>query len=166
MGIYPIICYTYFIWKSNNFYLQKTKKQNTITYLAITSMIILLGLIIFEFNTTLKDNEITVGNSKLEISKDYGCIIDFKNIKTITLENKIPEISSKINGSNLEVIKKGYFKTKENQNVKLLINSNTKPIIVITTKDNKMIFYSAKEKSNTEIYNQIIKKINWKKIGQ
>ena len=49
---------------------------------------------------------------------------------------------------------------KENQNVKLLINSNKKPIILIITKDKKKIFYSAKEKSNVEIYNEIIKKIN------
>ncbi len=152
MGTYPIICYTYFIWKSNDFYLKKTKKQNILTYLAMLSMLIVLGFIILEFNITLKDNEITIENNKLNISGDYGCEINLNKIKSITLENKIPEITSKTNGAALEVIKKGYFNTKENQNVKLIINSNQKPIILITTKDDKKIFYSAKEKSNKEIY--------------
>lgn len=160
MGTYPIICYTYFIWKSNQFYLQKTKRQIIITYTAIISMMILLGLILFDFNNILIDNEIKIENNKLEITGDYGCEIDLKDIESITLENKIPEISSKTNGAALEIIKKGYFNTKENQNVKLLINSNKKPIILITTKDKKNIYYSAKEKSNEEIYNEIIKKIN------
>lgn len=160
MGTYPIFCYTYFIWKSNQFYLQKTKKQNIITSVLIIFMITILGLILFEFNNTLNDNEIKIGNNKLEITGDYGCEIELKNIESITLENKIPEISSKTNGAALEITKKGYFNTKENQNVKLLINSNKKPIILITTKDKKKIFYSAKEKSNKEIYNDIIKKIN------
>lgn len=160
MGTYPIICYTYFIWKSNQFYLQKTKKQNIITSILIICMITILGLILFEFNNTLKDNEIKIGNNKLEITGDYGGEIDLKNIESITLENKIPEIRSKTNGAALEIIKKGYFITKENQNVKLLINSNKKPIILIKTKDKNKIFYSAKEKSNVKIYNEIIKKIN------
>lgn len=160
MGTYPIICYIFFIWKSNDFYLQKTKKQNSITYLAMISLMIVVGLIIFDFNNTLKDNEIKIVNNKLEISGDYGCEIDLKNIKAITLEIKIPEISSKSNGSALEIIKKGYFYTKENQKVKLLINSNKTPVIVITTKDDKKIFYSAKQKSNEEIYKEIIEKIN------
>ncbi len=159
MGTYPIICYTYFIWKSNDFYLKKTKKQNILTYLAMLSMLIVLGFIILEFNITLKDNEITIENNKLNISGDYGCEINLNKIKSITLENKIPEITSKTNGAALEVIKKGYFNTKENQNVKLIINSNQKPIILITTKDDKKIFYSAKEKSNKEIYNIITKHI-------
>ena len=160
MGTYPIICYTYFIWKSNEFYLKKTKKQNILTYLAIFAMLTVFGFIIYEFNITLKDNDIKIENNKLEISGDYGSKIELKNIKSITLENNIPEITSKINGAALEIIKKGYFNTKENQNIKLLINSNQKPIILITTKDEKKIFYSAKEKSNKEIYDEIIKKIN------
>ena len=165
MGTYPIICYTYFIWKSNEFYLKKTKKQNILTYLAIFAMLTVFGFIIYEFNITLKDNDIKIENNKLEISGDYGSKIELKNIKSITLENNIPEITSKINGAALEIIKKGYFNTKENQNIKLLINSNQKPIILITTKDEKKIFYSAKEKSNKEIYDEIIKKINWKKTS-
>lgn len=160
MGTFPIICYTFFIWKSNDFYFKKTKKQNVLTYLAIISMLTILGFIIFEFNITLKDNEIKIENNKLEISGDYGSKIELKNIKSITLENNIPEITSKTNGAALEIIKKGYFNTKENENVKILINSNQKPIILITTKDKKKIFYSAKEKSNVKIYNEIRKQID------
>ena len=159
LGTYPIISYTFFIWKSYKFYIEKTKKQKFITFIAMSSMLILLTLIILEFNNTLIDNKIEIVNNKLEIHGGYGCEIHIKDIKSITLENKIPEIKSKINGANLNIIKKGYFNTKENEKVKLLINSNKTPILLITTTDEKKIYFSSKEKSNIKIYKELIEKI-------
>jgi len=38
----------------------------------------------------------------------------------------------------------------------LLINSQKTPLIVIITKDNQEIYYSSKDKSNQEIYKEMI----------
>ena len=160
MGTYPIMAYAFFIWKSNQFYILKTKKQNIITFLGVITMLIIFTFIIYEFTSTLKDNDIKIVNNKLEILGNYGSEININDLKSITLVNEIPEINSKINGANLEIVKKGYFNTTKNEKVKLLINSNRKPIILITTKDKKKIYYSSKEKSNEEVYKELIKKIN------
>lgn len=159
LGTYPILAYVFFIWKSNQFVKNKSNKQNIITYIAMSVMFLLSVVIIYEFKNGLKDNQILIGDKTIEITGEYGTEINVSDIKSIELLPKLPEISSKTNGFALETIKKGYFRTVNNENVKLLINSNKTPIIVLITNDNKKIYYSSKDKSNEEIYNELKKKI-------
>jgi hypothetical protein len=159
MVSYLFLAIIVFIWKSNQFYIVKTKKQNLKSIFSIIVMLFLLGFILYEFNNTLKDNEIKIVNNSIEISGDYGDEIKINNLKSVTLVKEFPEIDSKISGAALEIIKKGSFKTKSNEEIKLLINSKQTPIVLIETKENKKIYYSAKEKSNTLIYNELIRKI-------
>ena len=159
MVSYLFLAIIVFIWKSNQFYIVKTKKQNLKSIFSIIVMLFLLGFILYEFNNTLKDNEIKIVNNSIEISGDYGDEIKINNLKSVTLVKEFPEIDSKISGAALEIIKKGSFKTKSNEEIKLLINSKQTPIVLIETKENKKIYYSAKEKSNTLIYNELIRKM-------
>jgi len=159
MVTYLFLAIILFIWKSDQFYIVKTKKQKLKSTFSIVVMMTLLGFILYQFNSTLKDNEIRIVNNSIEISGDYGDEIKINNLKSITLVKESPEIDSKISGAALEIIKKGYFKTKSNEEVKLLINSKQTPIVFIETKENKKIYYSAKEKSNTLIYNELIRKM-------
>jgi len=159
MVSYLFLAIILFIWKSDQFYIVKTKKQKLKSTFSIVVMMTLLGFILYQFNSTLKDNEIKIVNNSIEISGDYGDEIKINNLKSITLVKESPEIDSKISGAALEIIKKGYFKTKSNEEVKLLINSKQSPIVLIETKENKKIYYSAKEKSNTLIYNELIRKM-------
>lgn len=48
---------------------------------------------------------------------------------------------------------KGDFLTKDGENVKLIINSDKKPIILITANNNNKIYYSSKNQSNQQIFN-------------
>lgn len=159
MVSYLFLAIILFIWKSDQFYIVKTKKQKLKSTFSILVMMTLLGFILYQFNSTLKDNEIKIVNNSIEISGDYGDELKINNLKSVTLVKEFPEIDSKISGAALEIIKKGYFKTKSNEEVKLLINSKQTPIVLIETKENKKIYYSAKEKSNTLIYNELIRKM-------
>lgn len=159
MVSYLFLAIILFIWMSDQFYIVKTKKQKLKSTFSIVVMMTLLGFILYQFNSTLKDNEIKIVNNSIEISGDYGDEIKINNLKSVTLVKESPEIDSKISGAALEIIKKGYFKTKSNEEVKLLINSKQTPIVLIETKENKKIYYSAKEKSNTLIYNELIRKM-------
>jgi len=157
---YPIAAYIYFIWKANRFLKGSTKKQQITTYVAMGILFIVFLFIVFMFADSLRDNKVEVKNQTLEISGDYGTKLNLADIKSIELINELPEISFKINGFALETIKKGSFKTKDGEKVKLLINSISTPLILITTKDSKKIYYSSKETSNEEIYNQLKKVID------
>lgn len=163
LGTYPILAYVFFIWKSNQFAKNKSKKQKILTYTAMIMMFFLFLVIIYDFKSGLKDNEILVHHKKIEITGDYGFEINIADLKSIELIDKLPEITYKTNGFALETIKKGYFKTENDENIKLLINSKKTPIILIITNDNQKIYYSSKDKSNEEIYKDLKSKVILKK---
>lgn len=54
-----------------------------------------------------------------------------------------------------EPLKKGYFKTDTDEKVKLILNAENKPYILITKLDGKKIYYSAKEESNEKLFKKI-----------
>lgn len=155
MGIYPIIAYAFLIWKSNQFYFKKIKKQSIISYAAITALLILAGFIAVQFHSSLQNNDIKIVSNRLEITGEYGLDLNINNVTSIYLVNELPEITSKINGFGFEVIKKGYFRTSKNEKIKLLINSNNLPMLLIITSDNRKIYYAAKEQSSKQLYNEL-----------
>lgn len=160
MGTYPILAYVYFIWKGKNYSTEKTTKQKIITYISILVLSLLFVFIAFEFKQTLNDNKITVNNNQIEIDGEYGTEIKLTDLKSIELIVKLPKIQSKSSGFALETIKKGDFILVNGQKVRLLINSDKTPLLLITTKDDQQLYYSSKNESNEEIYKEISSKIN------
>lgn len=160
LGTYPILAYVYFIWNTNQFVKVKSKKQNITTYLSMCVVLIIFIVIVYNLKNSLNDNEIKMNGNKLEITGEYGTDLNIENIKSIELLDKLPEISSKANGFAVGTIKKGYFKTIKGETVKLIINSQKTPILVLTTIDNQKIYYSSKEKSNEEVYKEVNRRIN------
>jgi len=156
-GIYPIAAYIYFIWKGKRFTnMKNTQNKSSFIFAMVVMFAVLIGIIAM-FAYSLQDNTIEIKGNTIHIGGDYGTDLPINTIQSIELVNELPDISLKINGFALETIEKGYFKTSEGEKVKLLINSQNKPIILITTTTDKKIYYSAKEKSNQEIFNQLIK---------
>ena len=159
MGTYPIHAYIYFIWKGNKFAKKQNKKQKITTYIAMGVMLLLFLFLAYEFKSSFNNNEIIVDANSIEITGEYGIKINKTDLKSAELINHIPKISTEINGFALETIKKGYFRTAQDEKVTLLINSNYSPIILLITKDNYKIYYSSKNKANEKIINEIRSKL-------
>lgn len=160
LGTYPLIAYAFFIWNGHRFSTDNSKKQKTIRYSAFLGLLFLASFISHQYILVLADNIIRVKNQMIEITGDYGSFIKTSDIKSITLVEKLPEINKKINGFSLETVKKGIFETEDGEKVKLLINSSKTPLLLITTIDNKKIYYSSKENSNKEILQKLNSSIN------
>jgi hypothetical protein len=154
--IYPFISYSFFIWKSSTYYKGNSKNRKAINYVSVFFIVAVLIYIVFDFNKTLKDNQLIIHSNSMEIIGEYGITIGKNNIKSIDLVTSYPEIKSRSNGFALGHIKKGQFITYKNTQVKLLINSEQSPIIHIITKDKQEIFYSSKNTSNQEIYKEMV----------
>jgi hypothetical protein len=154
--LYPICSYTFLIWKSNTYYNKINKNRKIITFGGVAFMATITLIIVFDFSKTLKDNQLIIHSNSIEINGEYGMDIDKNNIKSIKLVSSYPKIISKSNGFTLGFVKKGMFKTNKNTEVKLLINSQKTPLILIITKDNGEIYYSSKNKSNQEIFKEMI----------
>src|SRR5690606_34185800 len=150
VGIYPIAAYIYFIWKGKRFNNMKDEQPKSSYLLALIIMIAVLIRIVAIFTYGLQNNTIEIKEDIIQISGNYGMDLPINNIQSVELVNELPEITLKINGFALETIEKGLFKTADDKEVKLLINSQNKPFILIRTKTNEKIYYSSKAKSNQE----------------
>ncbi len=156
VGVYPVAAYIYFIWKGKRFNNMKNEQTKSSFIFALVIMVAVFVGIVAMFAYSLQDNPIEIRAEIIKIGGDYGIDLPIKDIKSIELVNELPEMTSKINGFALQNIEKGLFRTNNGEQIKLLINSQNKPFILIITKTNEKIYYSSKEKSNQEIYNQLI----------
>ncbi|NVK33009.1 MAG: DUF3784 domain-containing protein [Rhodobacteraceae bacterium] len=149
---YPILAYVYFLWKSSSFYTGSTKSTNKIAiFIMLGTLIFVIGMLTYG----LQESELIIDDRQIEIEGKYGEIIKFERIDSIRLVNALPVISMKTNGFGLGTIRKGHFRTKSKEQVKLIINSEQKPLLLLTKSDGKKIFYSAKSKTNQELYAEL-----------
>lgn len=154
LAVYPILAYIYFISVSSRYSKGLGTKWNK------ASVIILIGTLVFVTGLLgygFRENEITFDSNHIGFSGSYGETIAPSDIQSIELVGQLPEIISKTNGFALGTINKGHFKTRNGEIVKLILNSDHKPIILFTKTDGKKIYYSAKNKSNETIITEIRK---------
>ena len=96
-----------------------------------------------------------IEGNQIVIEGFYGERLQFKDIDTVLLCNTKPEIAFKSNGFALGEIKKGYFKTKSGEEIKLILNSSQSPMILIVKKSGQKIIYSTKKESNINLMGSI-----------
>lgn len=149
---YPLLAYIYFIATSTKYFNAKKNK--------IGALLLGIGLIfiVVMFIRDFKETKLILNSNSIEFQGDYGEIVPFEKIKSIQLVNKKPKIVLRTNGFSAGTIKKGFYKTDTGEKVKLIINAENKPYILITKSDGNKIYYSAKEQSNEKLFDSINKK--------
>jgi len=152
LGVYPILAYIVFILESKNYALSHSKKWNNLSVSILVLVLIgVLGLFYYGF----KEGEIVFDEKQIEIKGMYGKTLEAAELEVIQLLENTPKIKYRSNGFALGAIRKGYFKTADGETVLLILNSKQKPLIFIKTKSESKIYYSAKEKSNKEIFKKL-----------
>jgi hypothetical protein len=157
LGFYPILGYIYFTIKARTFYSgsERTIMNISLWVLIITS--ILIGALLVVGNSK---SEMQFAQNQVEITGMYGQIIPYSEINILKLENEMPDIRLKTNGFALETVKKGYFKLKNGEKVKLIFNTLSLPLIYIELKNGKKIYYSDTKESNLELFKKLSEKSN------
>jgi len=148
---YPLLAYIYFIATSTKYF--TTKKNKIGVFLLAIGLIFIVAMFIRDF----KETKLVLNSNSIEFKGDYGEIVPFEKIKSIQLVNEKPKIVQRTNGFSAGTIKKGFYKTDTGEKVKLIINAENKPYILITKLDGKKIYYSAKEESNEKLFAMIEK---------
>lgn len=154
LAVYPILAYIYFIATSSKYSKGLSSKWNKV------GVIILLGTLIFVVGLLgygFKENKLNFNSTNIEFKGSYGETLTKSEIQSIELVDQLPEIILKTNGFALGTINKGFFKTKNGEIVKLILNSDNKPVILFTKTDGKKIYYSAKDKSNKIVVDEMRK---------
>ena len=149
---YPIALHFYSISKSAQYFKGSNTKWYKAIYFILGGVMILMAILI---SSGYRESKMIIDNQKIEITGMYGETLSASDIKSIELNNELPEITLKTNGFASGSVQKGYFDTKDKENVKLIINGNQKPLILIVDQKGKKIYYSAKIKSNEEIFNEL-----------
>jgi hypothetical protein len=149
---YPIVAHFYSISKTTSFYKGGNAKKYKKAFIILGGILLLVTII---FSMGNRENQLTFDSQKIEINGMYGEVLTPDEIKSIELVKELPEITLKTNGYAVGSVQKGYFKTKSGDNVKLIINADHPPFILFTNIKGKKIYYSAKSKSNKEIFNEL-----------
>lgn len=162
LGVYPILGYIYFIWSSRKFSKNvKTKWNKLGIYILIGTLIFVIGLMY----TGIKEDQIILHPQSIEFTGSYSETLNPSEIQSVELVKNLPTIVRKTHGFALGKIRKGYFKTDQGEVIKLIINEDKGSYILFTKTNGKKLYFSAKEKSNQTILNEIKKdlpKINYK----
>lgn len=154
LGVYPILAYMFFIWNSSKFSKGLSTKGNKIVVFVLLGVLVfILGLFVTEF----KEDKLIFNVEKIEFQGRYGEELSQSKVRSIELVNELPKIIFKTDGFALGSIKKGYFKTNEDEIVKLIVNTDAKPYILLTKENGKKIYFSSKEKSNKQLYKELKK---------
>ena len=154
MGVYPILAYLYFMWESIKFWKGSSKKWNKIgLYVLVGTLILVVGLFAIGF----KENHLIIEADSIQFQGSYGETISRSEIKSVTLVNELPKITSKANGFAVGNIRKGYFKTSAGEKVKLILNSDSNKYLLFTKLNGEKIYFSAKENTTIEVYKELEK---------
>jgi len=152
IGIYPIAAYIYFTAVSSRYSKGMNIKWNKIgIVILVVTLLFVIGLLGYGF----KESKLVFNTESIEITGFYGETLNTTKIKSIRTVEKLPAIRYKSNGFALGIIRKGYFKTTTGETVKLMLNSDNTPYLLITKADGKKIYFTAKSTSTIELLNYL-----------
>lgn len=153
MGTYPIAAYIYFIFTSSKYSFQPEKKSTGIAAVIVLGSTLFLVILLLVFG--FKESKLVILENEILISGMYGETLNYNDILAVHLIDSLPKIKMKSNGFALGEINKGYFKTSDGERIKLLLNSNQKPLLLFTKQNGEKVFFSSKIKSNSDILNDV-----------
>ena len=156
LTVYPLLAYIWFLWKGKKY----NKGQNShINLVGIAVLILALVFVIVILITGFRENKLIITTEEISIEGMYGEKISVSEIETVCLTDSLPSISIRTNGFSLGKFRKGYFKTKNGEKVKLLLNTESKPFIRIVKKTGEKLYFSSGKTSNQIIYMEIKTKL-------
>ncbi|GAA4431743.1 hypothetical protein GCM10023091_02960 [Ravibacter arvi] len=152
IGIYPIAAYLWFVVKARKY---SERIKNNSSKWAVVIMAASLALVVGLFFLGFRKNEMTVGNSEIKIGGMYGETIKMSDVVRVGLSDELPSIKMKSNGFAVGKTRKGYFKTKTGERVMLLIDTEEKPMLLLTLKDSTRLYYASGGVSSTALKSSI-----------
>lgn len=134
-----------------------TMKTSTKIMIAFL-ILVFLGVGILLYQST-KPARYTITEQKMEISGLYGETIDFEDIIELSINDTMPRITMRTNGSAVGSRLKGYFNVEGIGRTKLFVNTKIRSFIVIKTAKRTIILNSEDEAKTQEIFKELEKMI-------
>lgn len=144
MTTYPLLAYVYFLVIGGKSFRKVSAMQKTSSYIVCGVLLIIILAITFQGLSDYKSSELIIDKNTLEINGSYGIQLSKQEVYKQELVDELPAISYKSNGFAAGNYAKGSFKTKDGNTVRLYVNKEIKPILLLRTKKGD-IYYNADE---------------------
>jgi hypothetical protein len=154
MIIYVILCYAFFIVRSDGFFKSTRVAKGFGRVIAGLLVVLAVGIIYFSV-ISFKDSTLVLESEQMEITGIYGIKIRRDLIREVSLPDRLPAISSRTNGFNGGYYRKGNFRSRDGRSIKLFVNLNTERFLLIST-NKKDIYFSSAETDMQQIYKKVL----------
>ncbi|MCH7399111.1 DUF3784 domain-containing protein [Belliella sp. DSM 107340] len=129
--------------------LVKSKLKSVFTIVILVFALGSVGYGLIPSSYELNDDRVT-------FSGMYGTEIVISKIETVSLINKMPSVKARTNGLGFGPIRKGFFRIEGQGKCRLLLHSYHGPFVMISTKDQEVVYVNFKKKEKTEmVYNKL-----------
>lgn len=131
-------------------------KSNKITIIVISIFMILIMLFVYiSLFGANKTAQVVIGDNKIIIEGQYGITIPLENILDVSLNEKLPKVINKTNGSDLGSKLKGNFTLEGIGKAKLFLDKKNTPFIFINSKDGLIIINQRDKEETIKLYEKI-----------
>ncbi|MEY3050371.1 MAG: hypothetical protein RLY31_156 [Bacteroidota bacterium] len=152
LGVYPVMAYMVFVWKSNKCVPGIPAKYASVTKMFLVMVLVFIGAVLV---TGMKEDGIRCLPDSLQVEGLYGESVLWKDLRDVRLVDRLPDISYRSNGFSLGSVRKGYFRTKQGQTVKLVVGRSSGGYLELTWEDGRQMYYNTGEKSMEEVYQEV-----------
>ena len=151
---YTIAAYGFMSLGAEKFH-QLSAIQRTFNRIMAAVLWIITLVILYLSFISFKNSEVVIEKNQIELTGIYGTRILKQEIEAIKLLEKMPDVASKTSGFNGGSYKKGSFRTKQRQRIKLFINTNTSSFILFKTADGD-VYYSSDDVEMDKLYQKLL----------
>ena len=128
--------------------------------LPVVVVSVIMVAIVFLLVFSSRDTQITMEDAGLEIHGMYGDTYEWTAIESLELLEEMPIVLTRTNGSALGSKLKGHFKTQPYGSVKLFVDVEKPPFILMMTADQSVIFNLSNRDETMTTFDHLKLKIN------
>jgi hypothetical protein len=121
---------------------------------SVNTIIIVFLITLFAGCGVMTTTEISVIHNEIIISGRYGERINVEDVDRIKLQEQMPRILLRTNGTAFGEIRRGYFRLENIGRAKLFLESRSAPFILIEKNNGEKIFLNRSNREQTENYYQ------------
>lgn len=134
-----------------------TPKSKKLTSIITVVSLVFVGVVIY---FSIQPTKFTVTNEMFSISGGYGEDMKWEDITNLTLENELPEIALRTNGSAVGSKLKGNFKLESGEQVKLFVDKSVKAFIAIEWNGKRYFLNKPTVEETEQLYEEM--SVKWK----
>jgi hypothetical protein len=141
---------------------KSSRRTYNIIGIVLTAVVIVAAAVflVYLFNATNEETEAVFKDDSVEFTGMYGISYAYADIKGVSLEDSIPAVGKKLDGSGLGDVMKGDWDVEGMGKCRLFVMSKTGPYIVMDTSGGyAIISYKDPEKTKA-LYESLSEKLS------